>query len=169
MIYLSARPSEQFKSFSAPVLNFDDTHISSSFFGPWSWTGLVKPVSGGGIPADVPRVEVKMTFKDGGHEAFREKFETIKERLHHAREIQAETGQLITTDEPLPQYEAAAASCSGSGSSQANLVAPAAASERPTSHNQPAPDEPPPDYEEAQAQAVGMRFEERMREEADRG
>ena len=31
------------------------------------------------------------------------------------------------------------------------------------------PDEPPPDYEEAQAQAVGIRLEEQMRSQAERG
>ena len=30
------------------------------------------------------------------------------------------------------------------------------------------PDEPPPNYDEAQAQAITMRFDERAREEADR-
>lgn len=171
VIYLPARPTEEFKSFSAPILNFEDTHITSSFFGPWAWTGLVKPVSGGGIPADLPRLEFKMAFKDGGYEAFLQKFGMIQERLHHARDIRAETGQIISVDEPLPQYEAARGS-SGAGPSGSGRESAPPSPERSASRsqqNQPGPADPPPDYEEAQSQAVGMRLEESLREEADRG
>lgn len=106
VIYLPARPTEQFKSFFAPVLNFEDTHVHSSWIGPWSWSGIVKLVAGGGIPSDLPRIDIKLTFKDGGHSDFQSKFELIKERLHHARELELETGQTLNvTDEALPPYE----------------------------------------------------------------
>jgi hypothetical protein len=134
----------------------------------------VKPVTGGGIPVDLPRIEVKLIFKEGGHSDFQSKFELLKERLQHVRELEQETGQsLIVTDEELPPYEP------GSGSSDppqqsstmgagSGTAAGGGSSSREGQPPQPGPDEPPPDYVEAQSQAIGMRFEERMREEAER-
>ena len=175
VIYLPARPTEQFKSFFAPILNFEDTHVHSSWIGPWSWTGIVKPVTGGGIPGDVPRIDIKLTFKEGGHSDFQSKFELLKERLQHARDLERETGQrLIVTDEELPPYEAGAGGpplppqqplSPDSGSGAADSQEGSARQGQPP---QPGPDEPPPDYVEAQSQAIGMQFEERMRDEAER-
>ncbi|CAK7200012.1 hypothetical protein SEUCBS139899_002700 [Sporothrix eucalyptigena] len=205
VIYIPARPTETFKSFSAPILDFEDTRVASSFFGPWSWNAVVKPTVGGGIPSDVPRLELKMTFKEGGHDAFQNKFEVMKERLSYARTLQQETGQVIPTGEDLPRYEAAAPNTSGP-STQPPAPAPVVGSslsasdakEREAlghfeqSREQQAanataagtidasqgsslrgqtssvtPDEPPPDYEEAQAQAIDNRFEENERQAAD--
>lgn len=157
VIYLPARPTENFKSFFTPVLNFFDTRVFSSWIGPWSWGGLVKPVSGGGIPAHIPRIEAKFIFKDGGHIDFQTKFERLKERLHHARELGLLPSQNL---EPPPPYDASAP-----GGSSSNVPLNTQAQQHPPP---PAPDEPPPDYAEAQAQAVSMRLEERMREEAER-
>ncbi|KAL1902376.1 hypothetical protein Sste5346_001355 [Sporothrix stenoceras] len=207
VIYVPARPTETFKSFSAPILDFEDTRVASSFFGPWSWNAIVKPTIGGGIPSDVPRLELKLTFKEGGHDAFQNKFEVMKERLSYARTLQQETGQVIPTGEDLPQYEppkpsgppatassaATATTTVGEASrasdakerealdhfsqsheqqtprtAQADLLG--ATLQQNNSRNQPSPimpDEPPPDYEEAQAQAIGNRFEENTREAAD--
>lgn len=175
VIYLPDRATEQFKSFFAPILNFEDTHVHSSWIGPWSWSGLVKPVTGGGIPVGLPRIDVKLTFKDGGHADWQSKFELLKERLAHARELERETGQtLIVTDEDLPPYEA-----SGSVNPPTSAGPPslpnqpvqredASGTTRPPQPPQPAPDEPPPDYDQAQSQAIGMRFEEQQRDEAER-
>jgi hypothetical protein len=78
---------------------------------------------------------------------------------------------LIVTDEELPPYDP------GSGPANPPQQAPTmaargsetgAGSSREVRPPQPGPDEPPPDYVEAQSQAIGMRFEERMREDADR-
>ncbi|EFX01078.1 hypothetical protein CMQ_6020 [Grosmannia clavigera kw1407] len=193
VIYLPARPTGAFKSFSAPILDFEDTRVVSSFFGPWSWCGIVRPTVGGGIPHDVPRLEFKLTFKDGGHDAFQSKFEVMKERLAYARTLQQETGQIIPTGEDLPKYEAtlptggagrppapgAAPGHSASSSTgvpatsdlqQAEEPAPALTAAPDAGHgfSQVTPDEPPPDYEEAQAQALGMRLEENLREAAER-
>lgn len=172
VIYLPARPTEQFKSFFAPILNFEDTHVHSSWIGPWSWTGIVKPVTGGGIPADLPRIDIRLTFKEGGHSDFQSKFELLKERLQHARDLERETGQtLIVTDEDLPPYEPASG-VSNPPPPQQPPPSAAAASEgssaRQAQPPQPGPDEPPPDYIEAQSQAIGMQFEEQLREEAGR-
>ncbi|KAL2266208.1 hypothetical protein VTJ83DRAFT_5560 [Remersonia thermophila] len=178
VIYLPARPSEDFKSFFTPVLNFTDTHVHSSWIGPWSWGGTVRPVPGGGIPAHIPQVEVKFTFRDGGHSDFQTKFEWLKERLHHAQELGLVPAQNF---EPPPPYEPGPAGPPAAG---AGLGAQQQQQQRQQQQQQeqeqqeqqqqqpppppPAPNEPPPDYEQAQSQAVTMRLEERMREEAER-
>lgn len=125
---------------------------------------MVKPVPGGGIPMSIPRIEVKFTFKDGGHSDFQAKFEWLKERLHHAQELGMAPGQNF---EPPPPYDpnAVGSSSGGPGPSESR------AAETVTGHGQPpqpAPDEPPPDYLEAQTQAVVMQYEQRMRDEAER-
>lgn len=135
----------------------------------------MKPVTGGGIPVDLPRIEVRLIFKDGGHSDWQSKFELLKERLQHARDLERETGQsLIVTDEELPPYEPGDSS-SNPPQQPANMDvgSPGAgsggnSSSREGQPPQPGPDEPPPDYVEAQSQAIGMRFEEQMREEAER-
>lgn len=118
-------------------------------------------------------MDVKLTFKEGGHHDFQTKFELLKERLQHARELELETGQsLNVTDEQLPAYDASgptnapAPPRAAEGSSVAATAA--AGSSRPDQPPLPGPDEPPPDYVEAQSQAIGMQYEERMREEAER-
>ncbi|KAK4154972.1 hypothetical protein C8A00DRAFT_32242 [Chaetomidium leptoderma] len=167
VIYLPARPSEDFKSFFTPVLNFSDTHVHSSWIGPWSWGGTVRPVPGGGIPMHIPRIEVKFIFRDGGHSDFQTKFEWLKERLQHAQELGLTPGQNL---EPPPPYElntpGGASSSGPSASASASSTTPGTqAQQQPP---QPAPDEPPPDYVEAQTQAITIQYEERMREEAER-
>ncbi|KAH6843001.1 hypothetical protein B0I37DRAFT_418133 [Chaetomium sp. MPI-CAGE-AT-0009] len=175
VIFLPARPSEDFKSFFTPVLNFSDTHVQSSWIGPWSWGGTVRPVPGGGIPMHVPRVEVRFIFRDGGHSDFQAKFEWLKERLNHAQELGLIPAQNL---EPPPPYEPNTAQPSSSGAS-GNAQAGAQQQQQQQTQQQqqrrqqqqppqPAPDEPPPDYVEAQTQAISIQYEERMREEAGR-
>lgn len=150
------------------MLNLTDTHVNSSWIGPWSWGGTVRPVPGGGIPMHIPRVEVKFTFRDGGHSDFQSKFEWLKERLHHAQELGLIPGQNL---EPPPPYESSTPAGQPSSSSSAGPTSgdvPAGAPQTQQQPPPPAPDEPPPDYVEAQAQAVAMRYEERVREEAER-
>ncbi|KAL8305198.1 hypothetical protein RB600_008195 [Gaeumannomyces tritici] len=183
VIYLPARPTEQFKSFAAPVLDFKDTHSPSGvldLFSAYSWIGLVQPVPGGNVPSEIPRLEIKLKFNDGGFSAFLQNFNTIKERLQHARDIRAETGQNIPVDEPLPQYEPAGGNASAAGPSTSTTTAapqpqqqqqqqPLVAQTSEPSHTpQPPPDEAPPGYEEAQAQAIGERMEQTLRDEAER-
>jgi WW domain-binding protein 2 len=127
-------------------------------------------VSQGGIPPDIVRVEIKLTFKDGGHNEFRARFEELKERLEHIRRIERETGQTVNIpDEPLPAYEARNETNNQSESGLAPVPAPPAVGRSSSSASQnPRPNEPPPDYDEAQAQAVSMRLEDHIREEAER-
>ncbi|KAK0709682.1 hypothetical protein B0T26DRAFT_743048 [Lasiosphaeria miniovina] len=174
VIYLPARPTDDFKSFFAPVLNFSDTHVQSSWIGPWSWGGVVRPVPGGGIPMNIPRIEVRFIFRDGGHSDFQGKFEWLKERLHHAQELGIIPGQNV---EPPPPYDSVSPSGPGpsSGGSAPSpgptpASAPAANAGSAGQHQppQPTPNEPPPDYVEAQTQAIAMQYEQRMRDEAER-
>lgn len=150
------------------MLNFEDSHIGSPWFGSWYWHAVVTPVSQGGIPADIPRVELKLTFKDGGHNEFVIEFERLKENLHHYREIERETGQRMRVpDEPLPAYEGPG----GSATTGGGRLAPEQPPERSNSSTSRGrgPDEPPPAYEEAQAQTISMRLEDHIRGAADRG
>lgn len=85
------------------------------------------------------------------------KFEWLKERLHHAQELGLFPGQNL---EPPPPYDPNAPGPSaGPASTQ---------TQPPQQPPQPTPNEPPPDYVEAQTQAITMRYEERMREDAER-
>ncbi|KAK4134850.1 hypothetical protein BT67DRAFT_449162 [Trichocladium antarcticum] len=163
VIFLPARRSEDFKSFFSPVLNFTDTHVRSSWIGPWSWGGVVKPVPGGGIPMHIPRIEARLIFRDGGHSDFQTKFEWLKERLHHAQEL-GFSGQNL---EPPPPYDVdnSGPSEGPPGNGPTSAQAQARQQQQPP---QPTPDEPPPDYVEAQSQAITMQYEERTREEAER-
>ena len=88
ILYLPDKPTEKLKSFSAPILNIHDSHVTAPFFGPNVWQALLQPVQGGGIP--VPSggvVELKLTFKDGGAFDFSTHFERVKERLQQAVEV----------------------------------------------------------------------------------
>lgn len=117
---------------------------------------------------DIPRVELKLTFKDGGHNEFVIEFERLKENLHHYREIERETGQRMSVpDEPLPAYEGPGSSATTGG----GRLAPEQAPERSNSSTSRGrgPDEPPPAYEEAQAQTISMRLEDHIRGAANRG
>ncbi|KKK16459.1 hypothetical protein ARAM_005687, partial [Aspergillus rambellii] len=93
VVYIPAQTSKDLESFSAPLLNIHDSHVSSPFFGPNAWIALVQPVAGGGIPPSLAAVQLKVTFKEGGAFEFHNQFERIKERLQHAVEISRETGR----------------------------------------------------------------------------
>ncbi|KAK2002348.1 WW-domain ligand protein [Colletotrichum falcatum] len=179
VIYVPAKPTPEFKSFHAPILNCADSYVGSPFFGAWFWSATVVPVAGGGVPADIPRVEVKLSFKEGGHSEFRQRFEELKERLEHVRRLQQETGQTVNIpDEPLPAYEATegAGASSGPASPASQQQQRRQQPQEESLAGRPAssgsqnrrPDEPPPDYEEAQAQTLSMRLEDHAREESDR-
>jgi len=57
------------------------------WFGPNSWTALVKPVAGGNIPGGAAYIELKLTFKEGGALDYQVKFEAIKERLQQVVDV----------------------------------------------------------------------------------
>ena len=113
MVYLPADPTLQFKSFSAPISNLQDTHVAAPFFGPNAWLAVLQPVNGGGIPPHHAFVKLKMTFKEGGAFDFSSTYERIKETLSQVSEQARENGRpvdLSTVDlEQLPAYEEVAA------------------------------------------------------------
>jgi hypothetical protein len=172
IIYLPAKPTQEpkFESFSAPILKFQDSTTSSSMWWGWVWKSDCIPVSGGGIPPDIPRIEVKFTFSDGGMTDFNEAYMRLRERLFQWQEMQREVGPgADIPDEPLPAYEEAQAgeAVPPAAPSEPSIVPPPNRSDSPASRR--APNEPPPGYDEAQAQQISIRLEDHIREGADRG
>lgn len=87
IIYLPETPTEQFKSFAAPLLNIHDSHVALPFWGANYWAASLQPVQGGGIPMPKTGVlELKLTFKEGGASDFHNKYEVVRERLQQAVE-----------------------------------------------------------------------------------
>ncbi|KAI9884170.1 MAG: ubiquinol--cytochrome-c reductase subunit 6 [Watsoniomyces obsoletus] len=95
IVYLPASPVPALKSFSAPILNLHDTHVSAPFFGPNTWRASVQPVPGGGLSSAQSVIELKMIFKDGGAFDFHSNFERIKERIRQAVDVARESGQIV--------------------------------------------------------------------------
>jgi hypothetical protein len=134
---------------------------------------MVQPVPGGNIPPNIPVIEVKMTFKEGGAFDFHSTYERIKDRLNQAVEIARESGQLTSDDgrddlqginmdavhlDELPAYD------------DPNALAPLLShqTEAPRqqhlqqSTNVP-PSAAPPRYEEVQRESVADELERRLR------
>ncbi|TQV98107.1 WW-domain-binding protein [Cordyceps javanica] len=166
IVYLPAKATQEpkFESFSAPILKFQDSSTSSSMWWGWVWKSDCIPVSGGGIPPDIPRIEVKFTFSDGGMMEFNDAYIRLRERLFQYQEMRREMGPgADIPDEPLPAYEAA-------GSAQqpvaGTLNVPATGHTRSeSSSSRRAPNEPPPNYDEAQAQQLSNRLEDHIRDD----
>lgn len=91
IIYLASPSTPQLQSFSAPILNLQDSHVTAPWIGPNAWVALCRPVQGGGIPV-ANAVEVKMTFKDGGAYDFSSRYEVVRERLQQAVETARANG-----------------------------------------------------------------------------
>ena len=130
-------------------------------------------MSGGGIPASLQLVEVKVTFNEGGAFDFHSNFERIKDRLQqaveHARDsgaasVQAQTGRGVNFTnvhlDELPAYDGPNASSAGRNQPIDTAVEPPRETANTTS---PAPLEPPPGYEEVQQQSVAEELEEQLR------
>ena len=167
LIYLPSEKSSTFQSFSSPLLHVRDSHVSAPFFGPNVWTALIQPVSGGGISADLPAVQIKVTFKEGGAFDFHTNFERIKERLEQAVENQSDGARgLRSVDmsavhlEELPAYEGPGNSSHSTVDDNSPVVQQPP---RRVSEAGPEPAEPPPCYEEVQSQSVATELEERLR------
>jgi WW domain-binding protein 2 len=187
IVYLPASPTVELQSFSAPILNLHDTHVSAPFFGPNVWTAALQPVTGGGIPPTHPVVELKMVFKEGGAFDFHQHFERVKERLLQAIDVAREAGHgnsstgaslagvnLATVHlEQLPAYEEANHGLTSqpaippvhprnSDDHNRKPTLPTGESQAVEERFEP-PVGPPPGYEEAQAQSVGDELERRLR------
>ncbi|KAG6012942.1 hypothetical protein E4U43_007560 [Claviceps pusilla] len=165
IVYLPAKPTQEpkFESFSAPILKFQDSTTSSSMWWGWVWKSDCIPVSGGGLPPELPRIEVKFTFSDGGMMEFNEAYIRLRERLFQYQDMRREMGPgADIPEEPLPAYEASENQPAAATSSSSNV-----AGNEPSdnSSSRRAPNEPPPNYEEAQAQQLSMRLEDHIRGE----
>lgn len=144
----------------------------------WVWKSDCIPVSGGGIPPDIPRIEVRFTFSDGGMMDFNEAYIRLRERLFQYQEMRREMGGGDDIpDEPLPAYEATSTPATPATEVPpalapgpvTNLTAEASRARRSDSSASRRPDEPPPGYDEAQAQQLSIRLEDHIRDEVNRG
>ena len=191
IVYLPGSPTPELQSFSSPILRLHDTFARAPFFGANYWTASCKPVANGGIPPSYPLVELRLTFREGGAFDFHTTFEQIKERLYQAYTVARESGRrgdnvdmanvhleqlpayeparevereeeerVILSPIPIRPGEARDSGVSGIRSEDDE--------ESLTPAQQVAPDEPPPGYEEAQAQAVDAALERTLRAEARR-
>ncbi|KAJ5086577.1 hypothetical protein NUU61_007884 [Penicillium alfredii] len=167
VVYLPAQATNDFQSFSSPLLHVHDSHVSAPFFGPNVWTALVQPVSGGGISASLPAVQAKVTFKEGGAFDFHTNFERIKERLEQAVENTGENARgsravdlSAVHLEQLPAYEGPR---NGASNAEPSEPPEESRSTQRASVTGPDPVEPPPCYEEVQQQSVANELEERLR------
>lgn len=100
---------------------------------------------------------------------FNDAYIRLRERLFQFQEMRREMGPgADIPDEPLPAYEAAG---SVQQSTTSNLDVPAAPSHTRTesSASRRAPNEPPPNYDEAQAQQLSNRLEDHIRDGVNRG
>lgn len=174
VVYLPSTKSPHFESFSVPILGLVDSRVTAPWFGANTWEAVVRPASNGGIPPQHSYVEVKLTFKEGGAYDFHRIFEEIKERTAHAAETARAQGRTADlSDVPLEQLPAYAVSVSAAGADalSGSGAAPArgdllAADTNASSHAarpSPAPEEPPPGYEEAQSASVMESFEDEIR------
>ncbi|KAJ6084067.1 hypothetical protein N7486_010867 [Penicillium sp. IBT 16267x] len=169
IVYLPSQTSDNFQSFSSPLLNVRDSHVSAPFFGPNVWTALIKPVAGGGISPSLPAVQIKVTFKEGGAFDYHTNFERIRERLEQAVENSGESARgLHGVDlagvhlEELPAYEGLDPNNTSESAAPTHTSNPPANNQR-ASVIAPQPMEPPPGYEEVQQQSVADALEERLR------
>ncbi|TVY62881.1 UPF0664 stress-induced protein [Lachnellula suecica] len=184
IVYLPSSPTPELQSFSSPILNLQDTHVRSPFFGANYWTAAVKPVSGGGIPPTNSALELRFTFREGGAFDFHTTFEQIKERTYQAYTVARENGTAgaggPTVDlanvhlEQLPAYEPAREVVEDDEPRILSPVPvrPSRTTETPSESlpvAPPAADDLPPGYEEAQAQAVDNELERRLSGQPERG
>lgn len=173
VVYIPSQKSNEFQSFSVPLLNVHDTHVSAPFFGPNQWMALVQPVSGGGIPPALPAVQLKVTFKEGGAFDFHNHFERIKERFQQAVDVSPEGSRgtrnvdmsAVHLDE-LPAYTGPSQGPTTPGLDD-NPSGPSPDSRSETADRAATsgtePMEPPPGYEEVQQQSVANALEARLR------
>ncbi|PWY87598.1 ubiquinol-cytochrome c reductase complex 17 kd protein [Aspergillus heteromorphus CBS 117.55] len=174
IVYVPSQPTKDLQSFSAPLLHVHDTHVTAPFFGPNAWLALVQPVPGGGIPASLPAVQLKVTFKEGGAFDFHNQFERIKERMQQAVEnTQASSRGARNLDlssvhlDELPAYSGPQGGASGTAPASENRPrSPPAHRPGPGPETGSEPMEPPPDYEEVQQQSVAEALEERLRRDS---
>lgn len=182
IVYLPTKPTPDFQSFSAPLLNLHDSHISVPWFGPNAWQAAVQPVPGGNLSSSHAAIELKLTFNEGGAPDFHSNFERIKERLQQAVEAARDSGVTLNAAgfvggvnmdavhlDQLPTYE-------GSRNDRvalppddppaepiADIVVPTPVrAGRPGQASFIPPPEAPPGYEETQQQSLQQELDRRL-------
>jgi hypothetical protein len=96
---------------------------------------------------------------------FNEAYIRLRERLYQYQEMRREMGPgADVPDEPLPAYEASSAEAAPTTTSTENRP-----NRSESTASRGAPEEPPPGYDEAQAQQLNIRLEDHVRGEIDRG
>lgn len=178
-------------SFAAPLTHIHDTRVTTPWLGPNVWVALIQPVAGGGLPAGMPAVEARLTFKEGGAYDFHNKFCQVKERLAQVLEARAMSGVAQEAGgggggmseedvhlEQLPAYEEVGSPVQPGGVVQQGIAPPSSGPPRSMTADQqnspaentthadatgPPPAEPPPGYEEAQRDSVTEEMERGLR------
>ncbi|ELR09867.1 hypothetical protein VC83_06482 [Pseudogymnoascus destructans] len=181
IVYIPTTSSPSLTSFSCPILNLHDTYVRAPFFGANYWTASVRPVAGGGTPPSLALIDLRMTFREGGAFDYHNVFELIKERLYEAVQAARDAGRNVGGAggmdpevlqglhlEQLPAYEPAAVAPGSGAAAEARRASVVDGQPRTEPESAAAqPDEPPPGYEEAQAQAVGIDLDQRLRRRAE--
>lgn len=99
---------------------------------------------------------------------FNDAYIRLRERLFQYQEMRREMGPgADIPDEPLPAYEAAGSS--EQPTTDTLDVPPAHHTRSESSSSRRAPNEPPPNYDEAQAQQLSNRLEDHIRDGVNRG
>ncbi|KAF2204590.1 hypothetical protein GQ43DRAFT_468978 [Delitschia confertaspora ATCC 74209] len=190
VIFLPASPTLDHQSFHAPILNCDNSRVAAPWFGANKWECELQPVPNGGLPPQHHRLELSLTFKDGGAYDFFTYFGKLKERLQQVLSVAREDGQHVGQSggsdaladlnlnnvhlEDLPAYEESPhIGITGISSPQIPQDSGVASSPpmaspqiSPVQENFQPPMEPPPDYEEVQRDSVAGELERRLRETA---
>jgi hypothetical protein len=188
-VYLPEKPTAEFKSFAASLLNLRDSYVTVPWFGPNIWQAAVQPVPGGNL-SNPYEVKLKLTFNEGGALDFHTNFERIKERLQQAVDVaradnaggRRPDGSLAGVNmdsvhlDQLPSYQDSgqdrmASVTNGQNSSVMDRLIPAqsndgqvqeASNPRPQERPLEAPSDAPPGYEETQQQSVQAELERRL-------
>jgi hypothetical protein len=180
LVYLPTKPTPDFQSFSAPLLNLHDSHITVPWFGPNAWQANVQPVPGGNLPSSHAAIELKLTFNEGGAPDFHSNFERIKERLQQAVEAARDSGVTLNAAgfiggvnmdsvhlEQLPTYEGsrndrvAPAPDEPPREEVAEIAVPTPIRPGQRATFQP-PLEEPPGYEETQSRSLQEELDRRL-------
>lgn len=125
----------------------------------------MRPVVGGGLPAEHAVFELRITFREGGAFDFHTRWEEVRERLLVAHESGGPAHL-----EQLPVYEATATNTLGGNAVMPSIGASTTYRASNTLQSQRVgvePDEPPPGYEEAQLPALGVAASGQSRTDAD--
>jgi hypothetical protein len=101
---------------------------------------------------------------------FNEAYVGLRERLFQYQEMRRELdASTEVPDEPLPAYSADGAGQQQQPPSSSDQLTVPRPNRSDSSSSRRAPNEPPPNYDEAQAQQISNRLEDHIRNEIDRG